>query len=78
MALKKTGRIEGWNGRTRQLTQVAVAVVDEVSAFYAVMARVLIGRVEDFSDLQAARRLRQLTAAKQQRLVAAKTLRRGS
>ncbi len=79
MTLKKMRRTDGWNGRTKQLAQIAVAAVDEISAFYAVMARLLIGRVEDFADMEAQRRLRRLNlAAAKQQPEAAKPARRGA
>ncbi len=79
MTQRTTSRADGWDGRTRQLARLAVAAVSELSTLYAVIARILIGRVEDFSDSEAARRLQglNLTAAKQQ-LTGAKAARRGS
>jgi hypothetical protein len=78
MTLKTTRQVNGWSGRTKQLAQLAVSALDEISAFYAGMARILIGRVEDFSDLEAERRLRRLNlAAAKHQLAPTKQLRRG-
>jgi hypothetical protein len=79
MTLKRLRLSDGWNGRTRQVGQLAISAVDEISAFYTVMAKILIGRFEDFSDIGAARRLRRLNlvAARQQVATVRTTWRRG-
>jgi len=75
MALKKVSRTDKEVGVTQRLGWLAVSAVDEVSTFYAIMARILIGRIEDFSDLEAARRSRRLNLAAAKRAGGAKTLR---
>jgi hypothetical protein len=77
MTLKRPCLSDGPNGRASQLGRLAISAVDEISAFYAAMAKLLIGRFEDISDIGAARRMRwlNLVAARQQ-VATVKTIRR--
>ncbi len=73
MARKVVSRTDGGYG-TRlaagQLLWLGAAAVTGLSAAYAGIARLLIGEVEDLSDVAAARRLRRLNlaAARQQNI----------